>query len=375
MSSLKAGKAAQAVMDRSVLRPLRLSGAAAAGLLYGQDAVPALFSGGFAGMARSMGVIGEMSWRNCENLILEAASRLAGTFIKADLLQLGFVLPEACSEEQLRAWIDEIAACCVKYDLKVAGADVQVCPDVAAPVLSITAAGSRAFRQKSGQTMDNTRVSPAQETDGTQEAKTDPGADSLVMAGTAGSGGASVLARTFETVLRARLPAELLQAAQSFGEQARLLDIADVAAEQGAARMYAAGEGGLFGALWEMCELLGCGLEADLRSIPIRQETVEICEILDVNPYTLYSQGAALILTSDPATLIKTLRENGIPAAEIGRVTGGRARILKNGEETRYLDKASQDELVRIWKTYREAGADAFCKSAGKGYELCGNRY
>ena len=37
-------------------------------------------------------------------------------------------------------------------------------------------------------------------------------------------------------------------------------------------------EGGIFGALWEMAEASGVGLEIDLKKIPIRQETVEVCE-------------------------------------------------------------------------------------------------
>ena len=39
-------------------------------------------------------------------------------------------------------------------------------------------------------------------------------------------------------------------------------------------------EGGIFGALWEIGEASGTGITADLRKIPIKQETVEICEVL-----------------------------------------------------------------------------------------------
>ena len=33
----------------------------------------------------------------------------------------------------------------------------------------------------------------------------------------------------------------------------------------------------------------GVGLEIDLKKIPIRQETIEICEFFDLNPYKLLS--------------------------------------------------------------------------------------
>lgn len=37
-------------------------------------------------------------------------------------------------------------------------------------------------------------------------------------------------------------------------------------------------EGGIFGALWEMADGAGIGLDVALKRIPIQQETVEICE-------------------------------------------------------------------------------------------------
>ena len=58
-----------------------------------------------------------------------------------------------------------------------------------------------------------------------------------------------------------------------------------MAEEAGASARYLMGEGGFLSALWKMAEASGAGLSADLRSVPIRQETIEICEIFDVNPY------------------------------------------------------------------------------------------
>ena len=46
-------------------------------------------------------------------------------------------------------------------------------------------------------------------------------------------------------------------------------------------------EGGVFGAFWEMASGAGVGLEVDLKKIPIRQETVEICNYFGVNPYQI----------------------------------------------------------------------------------------
>ncbi|MFR6330336.1 MAG: AIR synthase-related protein [Eisenbergiella sp.] len=53
---------------------------------------------------------------------------------------------------------------------------------------------------------------------------------------------------------------------------------ARAAIEAGVTAMHDITEGGVFGALWEIAEAGGVGLSAISGLIPLRQETVEICE-------------------------------------------------------------------------------------------------
>ena len=92
----------------------------------------------------------------------------------------------------------------------------------------------------------------------------------------------------------------------------------------------------------------GCGLQVDVKAIPIRQETVEICEFFDVNPYQIMSSGSMLIAAKDGLKVMRALQDAGIPAALIGSMTEGNDRILRNGEEIRYLDRPKPDELYRV---------------------------
>ncbi len=59
------------------------------------------------------------------------------------------------------------------------------------------------------------------------------------------------------------------------------------------------GEGGFLSALWKMAEASEVGLEADFRKVPIRQETIEVCEIFALNPYKLQADGAVLIESAE----------------------------------------------------------------------------
>lgn len=112
---------------------------------------------------------------------------------------------------------------------------------------------------------------------------------------------------------------------------------------------YDLGTGGFLSGLWKMTEASGTGLRADLRAIPIRQETIEICERLDVNLYKLLSDGAVLLGCTDGAKVVQECLHQQIPAAVIGKAVEGNDRLLYSGGLTRYLERPSQDELTRFF--------------------------
>ena len=89
-------------------------------------------------------------------------------------------------------------------------------------------------------------------------------------------------------------------------------------------------------------------MEIDLKKIPIRQETIEICEFFDLNPYGLLSGGSLLIVAEDGDGMVKALQEAGIPAAVIGRTTDNNDKVLHNGEEIRFLEPARPDEIGKV---------------------------
>lgn len=118
--------------------------------------------------------------------------------------------------------------------------------------------------------------------------------------------------------------------------------------EHGISAMHDITEGGIFGALWEMASGADLGVEIDLKKIPIRQETVEVCEFFNVNPYLIMSSGSMLIATKDGNGLVRRLEAAGIHAAVIGRTNNSNDRIIRNGEDVRYLDKPQTDELYKV---------------------------
>ena len=106
-------------------------------------------------------------------------------------------------------------------------------------------------------------------------------------------------------------------------------------------------EGGIFGALWEIAEASGVGLEIDLKKIPLKQETVEICEFFGINPYELISSGSMLMAAEDGNGLVMELEKAGIPAVVIGKATDSNDRVLLNEDERRFLEPPKTDELYK----------------------------
>lgn len=116
------------------------------------------------------------------------------------------------------------------------------------------------------------------------------------------------------------------------------------------AQVLTMGEGGIETALWTVAEETYAGFTVDYQAIPIRQETVEVCEFYHLNPYRLESKRCRLIALKNGGSLAAALTAVGTPAAVIGKLNATNDRILlyDNGKKSRCLDRPSGDELRKI---------------------------
>ncbi len=160
--------------------------------------------------------------------------------------------------------------------------------------------------------------------------------------------GSAMLAEEKKDELTTRYPVPFIENAQRFKALLNIRDEARIAIEEGAGAIHDVSGGGIYAALWEMAGKAGTGLEVDLRAIPIRQETIEICEFFELNPYHLLSGGALLIATDDGEELVRKLEGRDIPAAVIGCLKEGNDKIIINGDERRYLESPQADEIHTI---------------------------
>ena len=152
--------------------------------------------------------------------------------------------------------------------------------------------------------------------------------DELVVACPVALKGTSVIAKNKKDILSERFSAGFIQNCVSLRDDYGAGSIVwKIAQEADASALYAMGEGGFLSALWKMAEASEVGLEADFRKVPIRQETIEVCEIFDLNPYKLQADGAVLIGIRGGEALVQRLRNEGFMAEVIGQTNSGNDRL------------------------------------------------
>ena len=82
-------------------------------------------------------------------------------------------------------------------------------------------------------------------------------------------------------------------------------------------------------------------MRVNLKDIPLRQETIELTNYFDLNPYELNARGCLLMAAEDERVL-EAMRDRRVQARIIGYLCSANSRVLINGEEIRYLDMPRQ---------------------------------
>ncbi|HHX13012.1 MAG TPA: hypothetical protein GX731_09325 [Clostridiales bacterium] len=172
----------------------------------------------------------------------------------------------------------------------------------------------------------------------------------IIMTKWAGLEGTAIIASSKEQELLTKYTSSFVDSAKRLSDYISVVAEVEIANDFAADLIYEVKEGGVFGALWEIGVASKVGIEVDLQKIKLKQETVEICEFFDLNPYMLISTGSTLIVTDQANRLVDKLNGAGIVAVAIGYITRSNKRIIKNGKERRYLEPSRKDELYKVIK-------------------------
>ncbi|MCM1263153.1 MAG: AIR synthase family protein [Butyrivibrio sp.] len=240
---------------------------------------------------------------------------------------LSCLFPENIEESELREMMRQAEETCISHGVQIIGGHTEVVNVISKPVLTVTGIGKRKKTDK--------------------PRKIEPGQD-IVVSKWIGLEGTQMIASKYRLKLLTKYPERMIEEAEEFARFFSVLPEAAAALKSGVCGLHDISQGGIFGALWEMAQGAGVGLEIDLKKLPIRQETVEICEFFDLNPYELLSGGSLLMTTDDGVGLSEDLKEMGIPAVIVGKTTAGNDRVLYNEGEKRFLEPPKADQIYKL---------------------------
>lgn len=310
---MKTGKISENILKRSVLKIIKDNTKSSAA--EGSDC--AIFCGYVAN---------EMSDSCGSHAILRACNNAASKGMIPVSVSLSVTMPEYMREAKLKKIMSKAVETANAVNITIEDGHTETVEGIKCPIITATLIAKRGAWK---------------------ESQVKAGA-AIIMTKWAAMSGAARLAEKYNKELAERYPQFIITDAAALEQFYSVLPEAAVAVRSGAICMNDCSDGGVFAALWQLADSNGVGLEVSLRDIPLRQESVEVCEFFDINPYKLRSDGAMLIVSNAPEELVMELHKQEIPAAVIGKITDGIDRVVVSGEERRFLEEPRQDEGVML---------------------------
>lgn len=160
----------------------------------------------------------------------------------------------------------------------------------------------------------------------------------LLVTKTAALEATAILSNTFPDLVKRHLPPELAQRAMDLFDSMSTVEDALAAAsvglrEEGVWAMHDATEYGVRGAVWEMSQASGVGVEADLSKVIVEPAVAQACRVFGMEPLDAISEGTLLLAVAQERSngVLAKLKSRGIPAADIGRFTKRGGPCLDRG--------------------------------------------
>jgi len=220
------------------------------------------------------------------------------------------LLPEKSTSNMVDRISSQINEAAKSLGMAIIGGHSEVTPDLERPIIVGCAMGIA----EDGQYVTSGGAKPE---------------DKLILTKGAGIEGTAILASEAYSQLKKKINESLLQSAIRFYDKISVVKDAILAFNVGGVNaMHDPTEGGVAGGIHEMADAANLGVKIFEAKILIPQETLEICDFLEIDPLQLISSGALLIAARPHSSykIIEELKRHNIQAEIIGE-------FLENPEE------------------------------------------
>lgn len=321
------GKVSNQILKRSVMKYVRKRREdVVVGASIGQDCAIVNNGSGYTYLTANPVICGP---KYCEYAVYRGINNIYAAGGVPTGIMVNVTFGKTFDEALLRNIMERLDKCCERYGMQILGGHTCASDSVNTVMIDITSVGySEQLLIK-------------------RPYKTVAGSDIVVTKDIA-MAGANIMSDVCRDKILSRYSKEFYES-QTYVDGLTVAKEAQIALRYGVSYMHDVSEGGIFCALWDLSEACKAGITIDMKKIPIKQSTVEVCELFELNPYYMYSVGSLLIVAEDGKGLVKELNDNGIKATVIGKITETKDKLLISGEERRYLNIPQRDEIYQIF--------------------------
>jgi len=275
--------------------------------------------------------LGKLAVHVCLNDIASSGAEPVG-------LLLTLLCPEGTSKDEIQGILREANQTANLMGIEIVGGHTEITTAVNRTIVSATAIGK---------TMIDTLIK-------TSGAKS---GDYIYLTKQVATEGTAIIAYEKADELSTVLTREELAQAQSLMDQISVVEEGRIAAKVGATAMHDATEGGVLGAIHELCEASGKGCHIYHHKLKLLSVTEKICSYYNIDPYRLISSGTMVItINPDLAGLLeREFLSAGIEYEWVGEITSELEKVLIIGETPEEqifesIESPDSDELYKIIK-------------------------
>lgn len=246
---------------------------------------------------------------------------------------LTILAPPSVTEEDIETIMNEAGEASKELNVEIIGGHTEITDAVNRVVISATVIG----KQKKERMINS------------QKAKV---GDKILMTKYAGIEGTSIIAKELEDKLKNKIDEEKLLEARNMYKMISVKKEGAICGEIGVNYMHDITEGGILGAVWEAAVALKKGVKIYEDSIPMKDVTREIADIININPYRLISSGSMLIVAEEEKIdlLESKLKEENIMITVIGEIIEDGVVMEINGK-IEEIEPPLSDELYKALST------------------------
>lgn len=226
-------------------------------------------------------------------------------------IMITLLAPIGTTPETIGAVMEQAAEEAEKLGVEIIGGHTEITSAVNRLTISATAIGKRPKGELS--------------TDGGPKA-----GDKLILTKSAGLEGTGILIYERSTKLEDVLDGFEITEGKGYLDRVSVVKEGVLAGQLGIESMHDVTEGGVLGAIWEMCRGAGLGCVVDCGSIPVTSVTRKVCSRFGIDPLKLISSGCMLM---------------GVPAEKVDPLV---ERLVAEGIQTSVIGEFSADGACRM---------------------------